>query len=100
MLEPDNSLNSHAFDAIKTYRVKFPDTFSTRDREPGYPSPQTTIAPSWDYQPPFGLRRVLGKGGHQTTVLLPELARAIVRRPLRGDRAGHAEARDQAVTAA
>ena len=26
-----------------------------------------------DYQPQFGLRRVLGKGGHETTVPLPEV---------------------------
>jgi len=31
-----------------------------------------------DYQPQFGLRRVLGKGGHETTVPLPEIARVIV----------------------
>lgn len=31
-----------------------------------------------DYLPEFGLRRVQGKGGHEATVPLPEVARAIV----------------------
>ncbi|HXJ81262.1 MAG TPA: tyrosine-type recombinase/integrase [Candidatus Methylomirabilis sp.] len=31
-----------------------------------------------DYAPEFGLRRVLGKGGHEAAVPLPEVARAIV----------------------
>ena len=34
-----------------------------------------------DYQPQFGLRRVLGKGGHETTVPLPEVARTILLLP-------------------
>jgi integrase/recombinase XerD len=39
-----------------------------------------------DYQPQFGLRRVLGKGGHETTVPLPEVARAIVNEYLAKER--------------
>jgi site-specific recombinase XerD len=31
-----------------------------------------------DYVPDFGLRRVLGKGGHEAVVPLPEVARAMV----------------------
>ena len=43
-----------------------------------------------DYQPQFGLRRVLGKGGHETTVPLPEIARAIVNEYLAKERPGAA----------
>lgn len=43
-----------------------------------------------DYQQPFGLRRVLGKGGHETTVPLPEVARAIVSEYLAKERPGAA----------
>jgi site-specific recombinase XerD len=39
-----------------------------------------------DYQSQFGLRRVLGKGGHETTVPLPEVARAIVNEYLAKER--------------
>jgi integrase/recombinase XerD len=39
-----------------------------------------------DYQPQFGLRRVLGKGGHETTVPLPEIARVIVNEYLAKER--------------
>ena len=41
-----------------------------------------------DYQPQFGLRRVLGKGGHETTVPLPEIARVIVNEYLAKERPG------------
>jgi site-specific recombinase XerD len=40
--------------------------------------------------PPFGLRRVLAKGGHETTVPLPEVARAIVSEYLATERPGAA----------
>jgi site-specific recombinase XerD len=43
-----------------------------------------------DYQPQFGLRRVLGKGGHETTVPLPEVARVIVNDYLANERPGAA----------
>ena len=43
-----------------------------------------------DYQPQFGLRRVLGKGGHETTVPLPKIARAIVSEYLAKKRPGAA----------
>ncbi len=43
-----------------------------------------------DYQQPFGLRRVLGKGGHETTVPLPEVACAIVSEYLTKERPGAA----------
>jgi integrase/recombinase XerD len=43
-----------------------------------------------DYQPQFGLRRVLGKGGHETTVPLPEVARAVVNEYLAAERPGAA----------
>jgi integrase/recombinase XerD len=43
-----------------------------------------------DYQEPFGLRRVLGKGGHETTVPLPEVARVIVSEYLAKERPGAA----------
>ncbi len=39
-----------------------------------------------DYQPQFGLRRVLGKGAHETTVPLPEVARVMVSEYLAKDR--------------
>ena len=43
-----------------------------------------------DYQPQFGLRRVLGKGGHETTVPLPDVARVIVNEYLAKERLGAA----------
>lgn len=43
-----------------------------------------------DYQPPFGLRRVLGKGGHETIVPLPDVARVIVNEYLANERPGAA----------
>ena len=43
-----------------------------------------------DYQPQFGLRRVLGKGGNESTVPLPEVARAIVSQYLATERPGAA----------
>ena len=43
-----------------------------------------------DYQPQFGLRRVLRKGGHETTVPLPQVARAIVNEYLAKERPGAA----------
>ena len=43
-----------------------------------------------DYQPQFGLRRVLGKGGHETTVPLPDVARVIVNEYLANERPGAA----------
>ena len=43
-----------------------------------------------DYQPQFGLRRVLGKGGNESTVPLPEVARAIVSEYLATERPGAA----------
>ena len=41
-----------------------------------------------DYQPQFGLRRVPGKGGHESTVPLPEVARIIVNEYLAKEGAG------------
>jgi site-specific recombinase XerD len=41
-----------------------------------------------DYQPQLGLRRVIGNGGHETTVPLPEVARAIVTEYLARERPG------------
>jgi len=43
-----------------------------------------------DYQPEFGLRRVLGKGGNESTVPLPEVARAIMSEYLAKERPGAA----------
>jgi site-specific recombinase XerD len=43
-----------------------------------------------DDQPQFGLRRVLGKGGRETTVPLPDVARAIVTEYLAKERPGAA----------
>ncbi len=43
-----------------------------------------------DFQPEFGLRRVLGKGGHEGTVPLPEVARTILSEYLAQDRSGAA----------
>lgn len=40
-----------------------------------------------DYLPEFGLRRVCGKGGHEASVPLPEVARSIVSEYLAADRA-------------
>jgi integrase/recombinase XerC len=41
-----------------------------------------------DYVSDFGLRRVLGKGGHEASVPLPEVAKAIVSEYLATERAG------------
>lgn len=41
-----------------------------------------------DFDPTFGLRRVLGKGGHEATVPLPEVARKIVAEYLATERKG------------
>ncbi len=41
-----------------------------------------------DYLPEFGLRRVYGKGGHEASVPLPEVARAIVSNYLAAERPG------------
>ncbi len=41
-----------------------------------------------DYLPEFGLRRVCGKGGHEASVPLPEVARAIVSKYLATERPG------------
>ena len=46
-----------------------------------------------DYLPEFGLRRVCGKGGHEASVPLPEVARAIVSEYLTAER-GDASAGD------
>jgi integrase/recombinase XerC len=46
-----------------------------------------------DYLPEFGLRRVCGKGGHEASVPLPEIARAIVSEYLTAER-GDASAGD------
>lgn len=43
-----------------------------------------------DYQPQFGLRRVLGKGGNEATVPLPGVARTIVSAYLAKERPGSA----------
>ena len=51
-----------------------------------------------DYQPQFGLRRVLGKGGHETTVPLPEVARVIVNEYLAKERPGAATSEPVRVT--
>lgn len=40
------------------------------------------------YVPEFGLRRVLGKGGHEATVPLPEVARAVLSEYLARERHG------------
>ena len=41
-----------------------------------------------DYLPEFGLRRVCGKGGHEASVPLPEVARSIVSEYLAAERGG------------
>ncbi len=41
-----------------------------------------------DVAPDFGLRRVMGKGGHEVPVALPAPARAILRDYMAAERAG------------